>query len=571
MVDFNKHLNKISVIEERFVDWDEMAEGGEAAQAAMAAAAEAAEAAEAEAQEAQMAADAELAIPGPRQLTPFDDDEDDDDDNTDYDSPLNINSFTQKDPFDGSQWENRLEYATKAQFLTGSAGTGKTYTIRQRMEEYEKSGKFCPIKLCATTGIAAVNMGSKVGTINSLLGYFDTASLKERYLSGALHGKLRDLMRNGFKTLVVDEVSMMSGQQLELIILAAEELAQKFGGNAMEIILTGDFCQLPPVGVDDKKLPEAQRPKWLFEASCWPLFDKNTTRLTKVWRQDSEQYVEALRAARSGDGKKCVEILLSLGVRFHKEMDEWFEGVTLRTKNQAVDAYNNVRMNALKTPIQVLRSLKWGVPSLLKESSPVGTPGRKIESQPADWREIPDQFVIREGMLAMILANDSPHYTYANGDTGTVVEIDHENGTISIELKRNGAVVSLPLEIRPVLVKKLPKEYKESKNYIDSYQPFEAMKKRIPCKADPEMGKGWVIGEVYYYPIRAAWATTVHKSQGLSMDTLQVDMTDNFFKSPAMAYVALSRCRTPEGLRLVGRPEDLASKCSVHPKVKGWL
>jgi ATP-dependent exoDNAse (exonuclease V) alpha subunit len=81
----------------------------------------------------------------------------------------------------------------------------------------------------------------------------------------------------------------------------------------------------------------------------------------------------------------------------------------------------------------------------------------------------------------------------------------------------------------------------------------------------------WVHGALYYTPLRPAWATTVHKSQGLTLDRVQLDCRAWFFGKPAMAYVALSRCKTPEGLVVVGSPEMLAKKVKVDPRVVEWL
>jgi hypothetical protein len=81
----------------------------------------------------------------------------------------------------------------------------------------------------------------------------------------------------------------------------------------------------------------------------------------------------------------------------------------------------------------------------------------------------------------------------------------------------------------------------------------------------------WITGWVRYLPLRLAYATTVHKSQGLSLDTLQLDLGSGFLANPAMMYVAMSRCRTPEGLVLVGTPEQLVAKTNIDPRVTEWL
>ena len=81
----------------------------------------------------------------------------------------------------------------------------------------------------------------------------------------------------------------------------------------------------------------------------------------------------------------------------------------------------------------------------------------------------------------------------------------------------------------------------------------------------------WITGWVRYCPLRLAYATTVHKSQGLALDAMQLDLSSGFLAKPAMMYVALSRCKTPEGLVLVGTPDQVVAKTNIDPRVMGWL
>jgi ATP-dependent exoDNAse (exonuclease V) alpha subunit len=86
-----------------------------------------------------------------------------------------------------------------------------------------------------------------------------------------------------------------------------------------------------------------------------------------------------------------------------------------------------------------------------------------------------------------------------------------------------------------------------------------------------EQAERYVIGAVEYLPLRLAYASTVHKSQGLTLDRVQLDLRNFFFSSPAMTYVSVSRCRTPEGLRIVGDERLLASRCKIDPRVERWI
>jgi hypothetical protein len=98
--------------------------------------------------------------------------------------------------------------------------------------------------------------------------------------------------------------------------------------------------------------------------------------------------------------------------------------------------------------------------------------------------------------------------------------------------------------------------------------PFNIPFGKVSYDEDKEL---WHHGGVLYYPLRLAYASTVHKSQGLSLDRCQIDIRGGFCGAPAMSYVAISRCRTPQGLRLVGTPDLLAKRCNTDPEVAPWL
>src|SRR5215469_13893616 len=151
------------------------------------------------------------------------------------------------------------------EFTCGVAGSGKTYLWRERIEAQPADGV-----LAATTGIAAVNLNTT--TLNSLLRYFDTDSLRDAYLNGSLVRRLREI-RADYRRIVIDEVSMMDGEQLSILVRAALE-CNSFVADVppLGLTLVGDFAQLPPV-----------KARWAFESDEWHRFDAATTRLTKVW------------------------------------------------------------------------------------------------------------------------------------------------------------------------------------------------------------------------------------------------------------------------------------------------
>lgn len=467
-------------------------------------------------------------------------------------------------------WEPKLteEYepsSVHCQFNTGAAGTGKTYNEKKKIEEDPNYGI-----LCATTGIAAINLGAT--TLNSILKYYDTDSLRDRFNRGGLAGTLHRIGRK-VKKLVIDEVSMMDGRQLDYIYQAMfqvntyEDMQPKYddegklkpGTGPMGIVLTGDFAQLPPI-----KAP------WVFEADCWEHFERNTNTLTKVWRQDNLQFLEAINAARSGKGAKCVEILRALGVKFIPQQEGRFKGTTIMSKNDQVDNFNFSALMDVPGEAFGLKTQTWG-------------------DQAGEWKNIPEMLKLKEGAYVMVLANDtSGSFEYANGDCGYVQSKDLD-GTIWVKLKRSEQTVP----IRPITRYKSARGDDADKSLARTF-PGETEwnhgdMEHLFCEKDCGVSlpgirySAWGrpsyncsagsinVGAIKYYPLRLAYATTVHKYQGLTLDTCQIDCRDHFFGNPSMAYVALSRCRTPEGLVIVGTPEKLAERIKIEPKVRRWL
>lgn len=307
----------------------------------------------------------------------------------------------------------------ETEFLTGSAGTGKTYEVRRRNVADPDE-----VILAATTGIAAVNLGPQVTTIHSLLKFFDYKSLQENYERGILQRTIRGLVDTGTRELIVDEISMLSAPHLDLLYNAFDEVSPSDAG--MKLTVVGDFCQLPPIA--DKDWPGTG--KYAFEAECWrPNFSDKTTRLTRIWRQDHEKFVRALQAARKGAGEEALHYLQASGVRFEPRLNDVFEGTTVRATNWGVDEYNLRRLDQVPGKILAGPSTRWS-----------------FRGSEGAWDSIPDNFQFKIGAYVMILANDCPSFIYVNGDCGTVVGTDGDQ--IIVRLKRNDAEVRIGKIIR---------------------------------------------------------------------------------------------------------------------------
>lgn len=427
--------------------------------------------------------------------------------------------------------------ADNNKLITGKAGTGKTTLVKKLVEDDPDYGI-----LASTTGIAAVNLGTT--TLNSLLRYFDTKSLRDKLIDGSLQASVARLAKS-YRNVIIDEVSMMEGEQLDVLMSAVDQVNEReTTKHPLGIVLVGDFGQLPPVR--SKENPNA---KWAFEAECWDeKFEGNVEFLTKVWRQDNLEFVAALELARDGRGHELAEYLTKLGVGWNTEVDDSFKGTTIFAKNDQVDNYNALKMRDLV--------------------------GNKIFSKKevkglalGEWNKIPQVLELKRGAYVMILVNKSLGYVdglsvgfeYSNGDCGTIEEYNESSQCFKVKLARNGNVVEIPRAVRLNERKQKPDPTEDLGNDPNFEYYYDDMRKR------------YIVGECWFHPLRAAWGVTCHKSQGLTLDKVQVDIRNHFFSQPNMTYVALSRARTLEGLRIVGLEKTLGLRCKADPKVVKWL
>lgn len=438
------------------------------------------------------------------------------------------------DDLSAEQAAPREDHPVPCERLIGAAGTGKTYQLLQRTKDDPEYGL-----LTATTGISAVNLGAI--TIHSTLRYSDTASLRDAFLSGRLARTLHAIARS-HRRLIVEEYSMADGEQLDLWYRGVEE-ANRYAdvSEPLGILLVGDLAQLPPV-----------KAKWVFEADCWEKFAQNTVRLDKVWRQAGGPFLDALNHTREGRGGLAAEILAAAGARFETQLDPNFEGTTILPKNQNVNRYNAMALDRVPGERFHLTARRWG-------------------RQRSEWSEnprthewgIPPRLELKLDAYVMILAN-APDFSYVNGDCGHVRDFD-EHG-IDVELVRTGKVMRIDKIVRGMEMAEEPDGWMGER-----IAPVMDAGEYIPRQHYRAKMRRYVLGQVEYLPVRLAYASTVHKSQSLTLDRVQVDYRDPFFGHPAMLYVALSRCRTLEGLRMVGSRERFAAQCKMEAKVREWL
>lgn len=404
------------------------------------------------------------------------------------------------------------------QAIMGTAGTGKSYEARKRVADYDDA------ILCATTGIAAVNVEGT--TINSILRYYDTASLRAEYEFGRLNVALKQLAGSGFTRVLIDEISMMDGNQLDILCLAIDEVNEGLlltHKKPIGVTLVGDFAQLAPV-----KAP------FVFEKSSWARFEEHTTVLTEPRRQADPEFVRALQAVRRGDKEAAAyfrPMISPTGLGSAK-----FDGTTIAATNVEVDRINKLRMIDINKPEHKYIAVRTG----------------DIKQQASEWKHIPDVLVLKPECLVMCLANfrneGDPELVYANGDLGHYLgplTPDNPRSDVLVKLKRNGETVR---------VRRIVRERKSPTGNTGEKAPREVK-----------------VASIEYLPLRVAYASTVHKSQGLSLDEVQLMINSQFWMTPGMLYVALSRARTPQGLKIVGTLDQFVARISANPLINRWL
>lgn len=377
--------------------------------------------------------------------------------------------------------------------VIGRAGSGKTYRVQ---ELCKLDPRYC-LKT-STSGISAVHLGGT--TINSTLGYFDTEELFYKLADGTLISTFKKIKKD-YDRLYLDEISMMSGMQLNCIVKGIQIYNQKFPNNPLGLELSGDFGQLSAVN----DIPA-------FQSKFWNLFDIQY--LNEVKRQDNKEFVEALNQIRAGNPEDAAD-WLEANVGFHKKLDPDFIGTTILSTNKEVDTYNYSSLKKVNT--------------VSKTYKPILKGKAKVE-----WKQIPDQLTLKPGASVILLSNKLPEY--ANGDLATVKEVFAES--VLVEL------------------------YRTKKEHLITYHKLE----------NQPVGSEKVIGTLEYIPLRLSYSLNVFKVQGLTLDQVQIKFAHNFWsRMHGGLYVACSRIRTPEGLRLVGTKDQFIKACYVNEIYKPYI
>jgi len=375
-------------------------------------------------------------------------------------------------------------------FFTGSAGTGKSRTLREITREADQLST----RITAMTGIAASNLLGGASTVHSFAGIGLGKGPREKVLEAVKLNKPKVRLWKMCKLLVVDEASMMSKALFELLEFIARKIRgneEPFGG--IQLCLCGDFFQLPPVnksGGDDGR--------FCFESPLWSTCVQQSIELTTVYRQHDESLLTLLGEVRYNEcSQSSIDLLLKLNRPIVTR--DGFEATKLFPTNNAVDRVNAERLAAL--------------------------PGEKVPYKALDH------------------PNHSDVVTKLNASTMYPEFLELKLGAQVMKLNNAGDLVNGSrgvVEDWSVYGPEPHQRWPIVKWHNGSTGPVtpEEIKKDTPS------------GEIKrkQLPLKLAWAITIHKAQGMSIDLLEVDLARVFEKG--QAYVALSRARTIEGLRI---------------------
>lgn len=382
-------------------------------------------------------------------------------------------------------------------FITGRAGTGKS-TLLQIFRRSTKKN----VVVLAPTGVAALNVHGQ--TIHSLFG-FPPRLLQSKDIRP--NRRYKRLFQN-LEVLVIDEVSMVRADVMEGIDYALKlnrNSSKPFGG--VQVILFGDLFQLPPVVSSEQErqfFSYRYASAYFFSADCLDHIDLEMIELQQVYRQDSRHFLRLLEAIRNA--AVDYDELEALNERHVKDFvpPEEENYLTLAARNATVAKINTTALARLDSPEMLyLAKVKGNFPEKL---FPVAA-----------------ALKIKVGAQVMTVRNDTEK-KYVNGTIGTVIECKTESVIIQVS------------------------ENKKTRKIEVGYEEWDIIRYKADSSDMTKIGTE-TLGTYQQIPVRLAWAVTIHKSQGKTFDRIVIDLGRGAFEH-GQTYVALSRCRTLEGIVL---------------------
>ncbi|MBC7472283.1 MAG: AAA family ATPase [candidate division SR1 bacterium] len=404
---------------------------------------------------------------------------------------------------------NSMLKTKKNMYITGDAGTGKTTLLNYFLEKTDKH-----VVVLAPTGMAAVQINGE--TIHSFC-RFSTDPGWVMMEEGKIH-KLRDNRKiKSIDTLLIDEISMVRSDMLDALDyffrINKGKMRLPFGG--VQVIFFGDHFQLPPVLRSEEKTIFYSKydTEYFFGARVYQQLNISYTKLTKYYRQTDETFIRLLSYLRYGKANE--EIIDWVNRKLlNKDKSALKNTIIIASRNQDVTNTNYKYLDELEGEVVSYRAILFGT--------------FKDEMCPAE-----KFLVLKVGAQVMFVKNDIDK-RWVNGTIGQVVELDKES--IKVRIKQKVVEVELASW--------------QNHTYRYDEEKGELVKE--------------LTGEYTQYPLRLAWAVTIHKSQGQTFDECEIDLGSGAFVY-GQTYVAFSRCKSIEGL-LLSKPLRLRD-IKTDPKV----
>lgn len=400
-----------------------------------------------------------------------------------------------------------VQFTHRSLFLTGKAGTGKSTFLHYIAQTTKKK-----YVILAPTGIAAINVGG--ATLHSFfkLPFHPLLPNDRRYSTQQLRNTLKynsekiKLIRE-LELIIIDEISMVRADIIDfidkLLRVYSHNMRIPFGGK--QLLLVGDVYQLEPVlKEEDWQLLQPYYPsKFFFDAHVFRSFQLVCIELQKVYRQRDEKFISILDHIRTSTITTTDLSLLNQQVGQHQPMDAHQLSITLSTRRDTVDYINSLHLSKLPGDATILH-------------------GSIDGEYPENNLPTPIELEVKTGAQILFIKNDREK-RWVNGTLGTIIGIgDEEDGKIYVRTEQ-GEDVDVEQEVwNNVRYTYNQKEQKVEEEILGSFQQF---------------------------PLRLAWAITIHKSQGLTFNQVKIDLSGGVFAG-GQTYVALSRCRSLKGIAL---------------------